>query len=121
MSIMRFGGVLQPEWARATSRVVENTRTAFAIRLQPAIDQTTLFTQQAIEMIAALLTPAAVVAFVFGLWRLGMDLGWTDRFIIGSGLFSHWQVWLALAGGLQVLAVMLSRSGQRSSDDSQAG
>src|SRR5258705_10241454 len=45
----------------------------------------------------ALLTPAAVMASVLGLWRLAADMKWTGEFGISSGLFSHWQVWLASA------------------------
>ena len=49
----------------------------------------------------ALLTPAALVASVLAAWRIAADLNVTDRFAIPSGLFSHWQVWLGAAVGLQ--------------------
>ena len=55
-----------------------------------------------------LLKPVALVAYVLSVWRLGADLDWTDAFFISSGLFSHWQVWLALAIGTQVAAAHLS-------------
>jgi hypothetical protein len=60
------------------------------------------------NVLPALLTPAAVVALVLGLWRVSADLGWTEEFLISNGLFSHWQVWIALAIGLQASATSLA-------------
>jgi len=61
---------------------------------------------------AGLLTPAAVLVGVVGLWRLTADLGFTAGFAISSGIFSHWQVWLATAGLLQLFANLLNRYGR---------
>ncbi len=61
---------------------------------------------------AALLTPAAVMAFVLSMWRLGADIGFTSSFAIHTGIFSHWQVWLAMAVVIQFLAVVLNRYGK---------
>lgn len=61
---------------------------------------------------AALLTPAAVMACVLAFWRLGADVSVTGQFPISAGLFSHWQVWLALAGSLQFCATILNRYGK---------
>lgn len=61
---------------------------------------------------AALLTPAAVVAFVLAMWRLGADIGFTSSFAIHNGIFSHWLVWLAIAVAVQFLAVLLNRYGK---------
>jgi hypothetical protein len=61
---------------------------------------------------AALLTPAAFLVGVFGVWRLTADLGFTAGFVISSGIFSHWQVWLATAVLLQLCARMLNRYGK---------
>jgi len=55
----------------------------------------------AADVLVALITPSAVLALVFGLWRLSSDLGWTENFPVTSGFFSHWQVWIALAIGLK--------------------
>ncbi len=60
----------------------------------------------------ALLTPAALVASVLALWRIAADLNFTNSFAIPSGLFSHWQVWLAAAVGLQLCSRVLNRYGQ---------
>lgn len=51
----------------------------------------------------------SVVALLAAFWRLGNDLNWTKRFAISQGLFSHWQLWLALAVLLQVAATILQR------------
>jgi hypothetical protein len=61
---------------------------------------------------AALLTPAAFLMAVVSLWRVTADLGFTAGFAISSGVFSHWQVWLAIAVLLQVCARMLNRYGK---------
>jgi hypothetical protein len=109
MSVMRLGGILQPAWAR-TSSVVAGT-------IQPAVDQTAEVSQRAAKAaqrafmasqgaadlaIALLLAPTAFLALVFGVWRLGEDMGWTEAFFISNGLFSHWQVWIAISIGLAV-------------------
>jgi hypothetical protein len=59
--------------------------------------------------LAGLLTPAAVLAAVFGLWRIASDMNWTGSFAIPQGFFSHWQVWLGAALALQVCAHLLNR------------
>ncbi len=59
------------------------------------------------------LSLASVVALLAALWRLGYDLDWTERFAIPQGLFSHWQVWLALAVLLQVAAAIAASQPRR--------
>ena len=54
--------------------------------------------------VAGLLTPAAVLATVLGLWRIAADMNWTGSFAIPAGFFSHWQVWLGGAVVLQLCA-----------------
>ena len=61
--------------------------------------------------LAALLTPAALTLSVLGLWRLAADLHMAGQFAITTGLFSHWQVWFALAGLVQFIAMALNRYG----------
>ncbi len=67
--------------------------------------------RKVIWAVAALLTPAAVMAFALGAWRLAADLGWARKFVFESGLLSHWQVWLALAAVIEICAWALSRYG----------
>jgi len=62
--------------------------------------------------VAAMLTPAAFLVGVVGIWRLSADLGLTSGFAISSGLFSHWEVWLATAVVLQLCAGLLNRYGK---------
>jgi hypothetical protein len=62
--------------------------------------------------ISALLTPAALMALVLAIWRIGADLNLTGSFAIPSGLFSHWQVWMGTAVLLQVCASVLNRYGR---------
>lgn len=61
---------------------------------------------------AAMLSPAALVASVFALWRIAADLQFTNSFAIASGVFSHWQVWLAGAAFLQLCSRVLNRYGK---------
>jgi hypothetical protein len=61
---------------------------------------------------AALLTPASVMACVLAFWRLAADLNATGQFPIPVGLFSHWQVWMALAVSLQSSSFALNRYGK---------
>jgi hypothetical protein len=62
--------------------------------------------------VAALLTPAALIAFLLGFWRIGADLSLTGSFAIPSGLFSHWQVWIGAAVLLQFCSYALNRYGR---------
>ena len=59
----------------------------------------------------SLLTPAALIAAALACWRIAADFNWASSFAISSGLFSHWQVWLAGAVLLQLCAHMLYRYG----------
>ncbi len=59
---------------------------------------------------SALLTPICLMAYVLGFWSLGSDLGAVGEFGIG-GLFSHWQVWMALAVALHLAQRSLARYG----------
>jgi hypothetical protein len=62
--------------------------------------------------VAALLTPAAFTASVLALWSIAAGLNWTNSFAFPTGIFSHWQVWLAAAVGLQLCARVLNRYGK---------
>lgn len=60
---------------------------------------------------AALLVPAALMAYVLGVWRLASDLGMAGEFA-WSGLFSHWQVWIAVAVTAHAASSILNRYGR---------
>lgn len=89
--------------------LLADTSSTFSSKLQALVEEAALalrdlFQNQLANILIILLAPASMVALVFGLWRLGSDLAWTGTFVISDGFFSHWQVWLALAGALRLAA-----------------
>jgi len=78
----------------------------------PKLGQKRQMDRRAAQLTAALLSPAALVAFVLAWWRIAADLNWTSSFAIPSGLFSHWQVWMAAATLLQLCSRRLNRYGK---------
>ena len=87
------------------------------LAVSPAFERRLAKNRELASMAAALLTPAAAMALVLGVWRLGSDLKWTGEFAITRGIFSHWQVWIAMAGLLQTCASILNRYGRGGSGD----
>jgi hypothetical protein len=83
------------------------------IRIQPVLDRSARLSREAARAVASMLSPAASIALVLGFWRLSADLGWTGKFAISNGLFSHWQIWLAMAIVLEVLSSTILRAGQK--------
>ena len=65
---------------------------------------------------SSLMTPVALMAWALGGWRLAADLKWTGEFAISDGVFSHWQVWIALGIGVQFAAFLLQRYARRDED-----
>jgi hypothetical protein len=61
------------------------------------------------------------MACVLGFWRITADFKVTAEFPIDSGLFSHWQVWIAITGIIQVCAVALNRYGKIANERQPAG
>jgi hypothetical protein len=82
------------------------------LRLGPTFRRSLARTRKLASVVASLLTPAALMALALGVWRLGSDLNLTGEFAISGGLFSHWQVWIAVAGLLQACASILNRYGR---------
>jgi hypothetical protein len=64
-------------------------------------------------MIPMLLSPVALIAAIMAFWRFGADAGWTESFVVSGGLMSHWQVWLAMAVGIQWISLRLDRRVKR--------
>ena len=60
-------------------------------------------------LVGYFLNPMALVSYVLALWRLGADLNWLDEFFIHQGIFSRWQVWLAIAIATHLVANHLNR------------
>ena len=71
-------------------------------------------TKKYAPMLSWMLTPVAVTGYAFAMWRLGADLDWTGNFFISDGVFSKWQVWLAMAIATQVGAHRLNNLSSRS-------
>lgn len=59
--------------------------------------------------LAGLLTLISVASFSLSTWKILSDLGWAGGFFIDSGIFSHWQVWMAGTVATQLLSFRLSR------------
>jgi hypothetical protein len=79
------------------------------IRLSKRTETQSFRLEDAALATAALLTPSALLAFTMSFWILASDLRWTGDFFLSHGLFSHWQVWLCIAGVLLLLARLLDR------------
>jgi len=111
MSAQRIGETLQPAWDRTTGVI--------AVKLQPALVWTAALTRNAAALAAFVLRPTALAALACGVWRLGIDLGWTQDFFISQGLFSHWQVWFVLALGMISGAGFLGRHSSELEDNEE--
>jgi hypothetical protein len=85
-------------------------RTVMLVWLDPALRLVTAWAQSAAAPVSFLIRNLALASGVLGAWRLGVDLGWTQDFFISAGVWSHWQVWLALAGALNAAANFILRA-----------
>ena len=106
--VTRIGEATHSGGARAAAILVDASST-FVNKIQPLVEEAVLGVRDVVEpqlmdVLSILLAPASLIAMVFGIWRLGADLGWTGAFVISGGFFSHWQVWLALAVALRLAA-----------------
>ena len=81
------------------------------LRQGPPIQRKVGKNRQVASAIGTLLMPAVLMAYVLGIWRLASDLGMAGEFAI-SGIFSHWQVWIALAAALHIGSASLNRYGR---------
>jgi hypothetical protein len=113
----RIGGVLEVGRPR-TFEHFAGIFSAASERLQAIVSKTMVVAMDAANLVGVFFTPAAVVALVFAVWRLGVDLGWTEQFVIARGLFSHWQMWLVLALALRLAGSFLTRSQVRLEEES---
>src|SRR5260370_39798445 len=87
-------------------------RVRIRLRTGPRVQVNRRTKHQVARAIGALLTPAALMACALGFWRLAADLRWTSNFAISNGFFSHWQVWMAGAAVLVVVAIAMDRHRQ---------
>lgn len=77
--------------------------------------------RQTALIVASLLTPLALMAWTLGMWRIAADMKWTGAFAITHGLFSHWQVWFALAIAVQFGGFLLHRYAGSGDEDRDGG
>ena len=81
-----------------------------------ALRKTAAANRQAALILSSLMTPLAVMAWALGAWRIAADMKWTGEFAITQGIFSHWQVWIAVAIGVQFAAFLLHRYAHQDDD-----
>jgi hypothetical protein len=112
MSAVRTEEMQQQSLAQRVDVVLQTSTVAAGLR--PVVARTAAISQEGATVVASLLSPAAAVALVLGMWRVGGDLGWTGAFVISTGVFSHWQVWIVLAAVLEALSSSLLRSNNKS-------
>jgi len=55
------------------------------------------------------LMPIAAAGYGLALWRFAADMQWSGEFFIDGGLFSRWQVWLAVAMATHATARHIGR------------
>jgi hypothetical protein len=65
------------------------------------------------RLAAFLLGPVAATVYAIAVWRFASDMNWFGEFFITDGLFSRWQIWLALAIATQMAAHQLRRRAGR--------
>jgi hypothetical protein len=72
---------------------------------------------------AVLLTPFAVLAAIFAIWRLAADMDVASNFLFANGALSHWAVWGATAVALGWTTHRLNRYGsqEESNDPAEPG
>ncbi|MGA7413132.1 MAG: hypothetical protein WBW33_21830 [Bryobacteraceae bacterium] len=87
---------------------------ASALILTRAGEWATNTSQRFGGVVSALLNPAIVSVYVLAFWSLTADIGWTGTFMVSSGPFSNWMVWLGIAALLHGAASILKRQGRQS-------
>jgi hypothetical protein len=109
---------------------VRTTATAITVRVEPAkvwtigLLQTvsaglrsvglwaTDTAQQFGALLSALMGPAVFSSYMFAVWSLADNLGWTDSFVFHNGPLSNWLIWLGFAILLNLAATILRRHTQ---------
>jgi len=82
------------------------------VRIRWSTSKGSIATKQQLALAAgSFLTPLALLAFTVSFWGFAVEFQWARGFFITVGLFSHWQVWLGLAGVFLLVARLLSSYG----------
>lgn len=100
-------------------------------RLQPALAWAAAFSQATLSVVsragtwaagtaqefgsavAMLMGPAILSVYVFALWSLTADMGWTDSFPFATGPLSNWMIWMGAAVALHLASHVLNRHQNR--------
>ncbi len=90
------------------------------LNYEHAVRKSLALNRQATLVASSLMMPVALMAWALGAWRLLADLDIAGKFAISEGIFSHWQVWIALAIALQFAAFYLQRVARRADYDGEA-
>ena len=102
MPANRLAETFYPSWIRPMASVWTG---------EPILDREAVrHVRIAVDVVSFLANSLAAAALTLGLWRLAGDLNLAGHFFIGDGLFSHWQVWIALAMALKFGHVSLDRT-----------
>jgi hypothetical protein len=118
MAVVRV--VFSPDAIVARARSLRSVGSSeSSISRQPWFEGAVVLFGQLANVLVGLLTPAAMLALVMGLWRVAADLGWASAFLFTAGFFSHWQVWIALSIGLKMLSFTLFAWGSRTAKFSE--
>ncbi len=86
-------------------------------RYRPALRRARNANRALAVAMASVLSPASVMAIVLGFWKLGADMNITGEFAISGGIFSHWQVWIAIGIVLQAAAIIISKVAMKADYD----
>ncbi len=70
--------------------------------------------QQCGSVVAALMGPAVLSVYIFAIWSLTSEMGWTDSFPFTSGPLSNWIIWTVMAAAIHAAALVLSKQKSRS-------
>jgi len=65
-------------------------------------------------VVAVLMGPAVLSVYVFAVWSLTANLGWTDSFPFASGPLSSWIIWIGLAIAIHCASAILRKQKDRS-------
>ena len=71
--------------------------------------------------IGSLFAPLALLAFSVAFWAFAAEARWTNGFPIQVIMFSHWQVWLAIAALLMVVRQIVEGIGMPNDRRLRAG
>ena len=106
---------------------VRTTATAISVRIEPARVWTAGFLQSVVAgtskialwanetaqhfgaLLAALMGPAVFSSYMFAVWSLADNLGWTGSFVFHNGPLSNWLIWLGFAILINLATSILRR------------